>query len=263
MRQSRAFTLIELLVVISIVGILAAMLLPAISKAREAVKYTICQANLKQIGIGVFNYAVNNANYYPIRVGLPNVVNYQPDCIARWSGVVYDDRPAIRPYFSSLKCFACPLSLMNPSLDDPSLPLNASINAIEIAYSMYYGWSLYADGSRDSLYKVGDRMKYGGYEFNILAMDAERYAAVWNYGAFTHPPEGGLTRPYIDYAWSWGSYVNFSGTARGTIKNDYLYDDGSVKMLVTTYNDPATVAIPNSWGSWQSTSDSFRLPPMN
>jgi prepilin-type N-terminal cleavage/methylation domain-containing protein/prepilin-type processing-associated H-X9-DG protein len=86
-----AFTLIELLVVIAIIAILAAMLLPALARAKEAGKRTSCLNNLRQLSLSAQMYVGDNQGFYPPRSGLD-----------RWPDKFYDN------YGKSLKLLLCP-----------------------------------------------------------------------------------------------------------------------------------------------------------
>jgi len=101
--QKRAFTLIELLVVIAIIALLAAILFPVFSRARENARRSACASNEKQMSLGIIQYIQDNDEHPPAGISPDST---HSSCVAAgygwgWGGNIY-------PYVKTDEVFSCP-----------------------------------------------------------------------------------------------------------------------------------------------------------
>jgi len=110
MKTKGAFTLTELLTVMAIIALLAALIMPAVSRARESSRRAVCSQNLRQIGVACFSYAATYDEKFPVTAlnrdvfapnsGVPYVVDAPEDYVWTWndgddSGGKYRGRAAL------------------------------------------------------------------------------------------------------------------------------------------------------------------------
>jgi prepilin-type N-terminal cleavage/methylation domain-containing protein/prepilin-type processing-associated H-X9-DG protein len=138
-----AFTLIELLVVIAIIGILIALLLPAVQAAREAARRTQCTNNLKQLGLALTSYH-DTLGSYP-----PTTIRHKADpfCDACGYGAMYTFRVMVLPYLEQKNLFdAINFSYEYSPFgqgDTRGIPVNATV-----AGTLVNGYVCPSDGPR-------------------------------------------------------------------------------------------------------------------
>lgn len=100
----RGFTLIELLVVIAIIALLAAILFPVFSRARENAKRSSCLNNMKQIGLGMQQYIQDYDGYYPLQQGASIPQFMTTTFLPQRMNFLYQ----VAPYVRNIQSYVCP-----------------------------------------------------------------------------------------------------------------------------------------------------------
>ncbi len=242
MRRSKSrFTLIELLVVVTIIAILAALLLPALARAREQAKTAACAGNLKQLGLAIIGFSDDNEGRAPGRGNrvIPTSASQSWVNILNalyFGGVTVVQRMGASPaggqlYCPSMRLFINTLPrafrMNNDANGGPGWAPNPPEGPYGIGFAPSQFPLQFASPNYDQ-YSLGARLSgFTNPSYQFLITESERGAdtmdAVW---PAPGPVVVGLDPAYPPYSDNGGNFA-----FRHHLRGNFLYLDGHVDML--------------------------------